>query len=314
MLILKEFDKSFYNKQSVITVGTFDGVHLGHRKILEDLNKIKADKNLRSVVVTFDPHPQIILRNRHSKEIKILSTTEEKIKAFEAHGIDVVYFVNFTQEFSQISAKSFYKDYLIDKIGLTDIVLGFDHNFGKNREGNYQTLKELSEKYGFDVHRVDEFMINGEHINSTSIRNLLYKGEVEKASFILGDYYCFEGKVVYGDKRGRQLGFPTANLESISEYKLIPENGVYLVSAEIENDKYYGMMNIGSRPTVSDSNEIFIEVNIFDFSKDIYDKIIKINFIGFIRNEKKFGSTEELIQQINNDKKECLLKINKLKN
>jgi riboflavin kinase/FMN adenylyltransferase len=287
-------------------------VHLGHRKIIEDLNDIKTAKNLRSVIVTFDPHPQIILRNKHHKEIKILSTIEEKIGLFEKYGIDLVYIINFTYEFSQTIAENFYKDYLIDNIGLTDIVLGFDHNFGKNREGNYETLNTLSEKYSFDVHRVEEFKVDGEHINSTRIRNLLYDGEIEKATGLLGDYYGLEGKV--GDKRGRQIGFPTANIEPLSSYKLIPKNGVYLVCVEINNIRYFGMMNIGYRPTVSDIPKIILEANIFDFNSDIYGKIIIINFIDYLREEKKFNSLEELKGQIIKDKEECIKKINKLLN
>ena len=314
MQLLRELDKTFYDKQSVVTVGTFDGVHLGHRKIIEDLNAIKTAKKLRSVIVTFDPHPQIILRNKHSKEIKILSTIEEKISLFEKYGIDLVYIINFTPEFSQTNAENFYKDYLIDNIGLTDIVLGFDHNFGKNREGNYETLQTLSEKYGFGVHRVEEFKVDGEHINSTRIRNLLYDGEIGKATSLLGDYYGLEGKVVLGDKRGRQIGFPTANIEPLSSYKLIPKNGVYLVSVEINNIRYFGMMNIGFRPTVSDNQKIFLEVNIFDFNRDIYGENIIINFIDYLREEKKFNSLGELKEQIFNDKENCIKKINKLLN
>jgi len=314
MQLLRESDKSFYDKNSVVTVGTFDGVHLGHRKIIEDLNEIKTANNLRSVIVTFDPHPQIILRNKHQKGIKILSTIDEKIRLFEKYGIDLVYIINFTYEFSLTNAENFYKDYLIDNIGLTDIVLGFDHNFGKNREGNYETLKTLSGKYGFDVHRVEEFKVDGEHINSTRIRNLMYEGEIEEATRLLGDYYGLEGKVILGDRRGRQIGFPTANIEPLSSYKLIPNNGVYLVSVEINNIRYFGMMNIGYRPTVSDNPKIILEVNIFDFNHDIYGEIVKINFVDYLREEKKFNSLEELKEQITKDKEECIKKINKLLN
>jgi riboflavin kinase/FMN adenylyltransferase len=314
MLILRELDKKFFDKQSVVTVGTFDGVHLGHREIIGDLNNIKNEKKLRSVIVTFDPHPQIVLKNKHPREIKILTTTEEKLKLFEMFGIDAVYIINFTLEFSRTSAENFYKDYLIDKIGLTDIVLGFDHNFGKNREGNYQTLSVFSGKYKFNIHRVDEFKVDGEHINSTIIRNLLYEGDIEKASWLLGDYYNLEGKIVYGDRRGRLIGFPTANIEPISQFKLIPKFGVYLVSVVIKNKKYFGMMNIGNRPTVSTGDKLFLEVNIFDFDDVIYDEIIKVKFIKYLRDEKKFDSIKDLTVQIKKDKDECFKKINNLIN
>lgn len=305
MLVVREGEKICYNKNSVVTVGTFDGIHLGHKKIISDLNGIKNRKNLRSVVVTFEPHPQLILKNKH-KEIKLLSTTEEKLFEFETLGVDLVYILKFTREFSELNAEEFYKNYLIERIGMTDIVLGYDHNFGKNREGNYESLKNFANGYGFDVHRVDEFKINGDKINSTTIRNFLTDGNVEKAADLLGNNYYFSGEVILGDRRGNKLGFPTANIKPLSEHKLIPKNGVYFVSVVIEGKNYYGMMNIGNRPTIKEEKEIFLEVNIFDFNDNIYGKIIKINFIKFLRNEKKFGSLDELVSQLNTDKENCL--------
>ncbi|MFA5404299.1 MAG: bifunctional riboflavin kinase/FAD synthetase [Ignavibacteria bacterium] len=304
MLVLKEYEKSCFNKNSIVTVGTFDGIHLGHKKIISDLIGIKNGKNLRSVIVTFDPHPQFILRNKH-KEIKLLSTIEEKLREFENLGIDLIYIINFTKEFADISAEDFYRNYLIEKIGLTDIVFGYDHNFGRNREGNYETLKDFSKKYGIDVHKVDEFKINGDRVNSTTIRNLLINGDVEKASFLLGNNYNFSGKVIYGDKRGSTIGFPTANIQQLSEYKLIPKNGVYFVSVEVKGKRYFGMMNIGNRPTIAENKEIFMEVNLFDFDKNIYGETIRVDFIKFLRDEKKFSSLDELVLQLNKDKEIC---------
>lgn len=305
MLVIREGEISCYDKNSVVTVGTFDGIHLGHKKIITDLIEIKKEKNLRSVVVTFDPHPQIILKNKH-KEIKLLSTIKEKLREFEKLGVDLVYILNFTKEFSEISAEDFYRSYLIEKIGLTDIVFGYDHNFGKNREGNYETLKDFSGKFGITAHRVDEFKLNGDRINSTTIRNFLNEGNVEKAADILGDYYYFSGKVVYGDKRGKTIGFPTANIQPLSENKLIPKNGVYLVTAEVKGKQYYGMMNIGNRPTIHEEKGIFMEVNIFDFDDNIYDEEMRIGFIKFLRDEKKFESLDNLISQLNRDKENCI--------
>jgi riboflavin kinase / FMN adenylyltransferase len=304
MLVLREDDKSFYDKNSVVTVGTFDGIHLGHRKIISDLHEIKKRKNLRSVIVTFDPHPQIILRNKHNS-IKLLSTIEEKLGEFEKLDIDLVYIIKFTKDFADISAEDFYKNFLIEKIGLTDIVFGYDHNFGKNREGNYETLKDFSKKFGIDVHKVDEFKINGDSVNSTTIRNLLNEGNIEKASSLIGNNYYFSGKVVYGDRRGNTIGFPTANIEPLSEYKLIPKNGVYFVSVEIKDEKYFGMMNIGTRPTIAEQKEIFLEVNLFDFDKSIYGETVKIEFIKFLRDEKKFSSLDELVEQLKKDRETC---------
>jgi riboflavin kinase / FMN adenylyltransferase len=304
MKVIKDGEEICYDKNSVVTVGTFDGIHLGHKKIISDLTGIKNEKKLRGVVITFDPHPQIILRNKHNG-IRLLSTTDEKLLEFEKLGIDLIYILNFTEKFSEISAEEFYRIYLVEKLGLTDIVFGYDHNFGKNREGNFDTVKKISGKYGVFVHKVDEFKLDGDKVNSTTIRNFLDDGNVEKASYLLGSNYYFSGKVVYGDRRGSKLGFPTANIEPLSEYKLIPKNGVYFVSIEIEGKKFYGMMNIGNRPTISEQDKIFMEVNIFSFNENIYDKTVRIEFIKFLREERKFTSLDELVKQLNTDKENC---------
>ncbi len=304
MKIFRHLDKSNYDKNSIVTVGTFDGVHIGHRVVIEKLHELKEKFGGRSVIVTFDPHPQLVLRNRAS-EIKLLSSTHERLEVFEALGVDVVYVLKFTNEFAELSAEEFLKEYLVEGIGLAHLVLGFDHSFGKNREGNYESLLKLTGKYGFDVYKVEE--LRGEsRINSTSIRNLLREGNLEKARQILGDDYSFEGKVVRGDRRGNTIGFPTANVHVQDEHKLLPKNGVYSVKVILEDGVYYGMMNIGYRPTVSDGNNIFIEVNIFDFDKDIYGKKIKVVLKKFIRDERKFNSLDDLVIQLNKDKEECL--------
>ena len=308
MIISREFENKYFDKKSVVTVGTFDGVHLGHRKIIEDVIKIKSQKKLRSVIVTFDPHPQLVLKNKH-KEIKLLSTTEEKLEIFNDFGVDAIYLINFNEEFSKTSADNFYKDYLVDKVGLSDIVIGYDHTFGRNREGNSETLKLLSEKFGFEVHRTEEFRLNGEQVKSTEIRNLLFNGNVGKAKTLLGDFYSISGQVISGDKRGSTIGFPTANIEINDEHKLLPGNGVYFVSVKITGSEFFGMMNIGKRPTISASEEIYLEVNIFDFNKDIYGEKIKVKFIEFLREEKKFGSLDELIKQLEIDNKNCINKL-----
>ena len=303
MKILRNLDQSYYDKHSIVTVGTFDGVHKGHRVVIDKLHELKEKSGCRSVVLTFDPHPQLILKNR-STEIKLLSTTDEKLEIFQNLGVDVVYVLKFTKEFSSTSAEEFLKKYLVDGIGLEHLVLGFDHSFGKNREGNLETLKALTEKYDFDLYKVEEF--KGEsRINSTSIRNLLKSGDLKKAREILGDDYSFEGTVVTGDRRGKTIGFPTANVKVSDEHKLIPRNGVYFVKVMVVEGEYFGMMNIGTRPTVSTGNEIFIEVNIFNFDKNIYGKKIKVVFKEYIRDEKKFNSLDELVNQLNKDKEEC---------
>ena len=302
MQVIKDINEFEYDKNSAVTVGTFDGIHLGHREIIEKLNTVKAAKGLRSVVITFEPHPQIVLRNK-TGNIKVLTTLEEKLDIFSNLNIDIVYVIKFTKEFSETTAEDFYKNYLIDKIGLNDLILGYDHMFGKNREGNFDTLKLLSKKYDFTVDKVDEFRIDGEHISSTVIRNLLCEiGDVKKVSRILGRHYSLEGNVIEGKKLGKQLGYPTANIEISSEYKLIPKIGVYAVEVIFGDKKYSGMMSIGKNPTVTDDESIKLEVNIFDFNEDIYGKKIRVNFIEYIRDEKKFDSLEELIKQLDLDK------------
>jgi riboflavin kinase / FMN adenylyltransferase len=304
MIIYRNLDKSHYDKNSIITVGTFDGIHLGHREIISKVNELKSQGNFRTVVVTFDPHPQLILRNKGS-EIKLLSTIDEKIDTFEKLGIDVLYILEFNKDMASTHAEEFLEKYLVNGIGLSHLVLGFDHSFGKNREGNFETLSSLTHKFGFEVHKVEEFK-GDTSINSTAIRNLLLNGNVEKANELLGYDYSFEGTVVKGDRRGNTIGFPTANVEVKGMNKLIPKNGVYMVRANVNGKEYDGMMNIGFRPTVSETHKIHIEVNIFDFNEDIYGKNIKVVLRKYIREERKFNSLDELVKQLNKDKKDCL--------
>ena len=310
MQVINDINEFEYDKKSAVTVGTFDGIHLGHREIIEKLNTVKAAKGLRSVVITFEPHPQIVLRNK-TGNIKVLTTLEEKLDIFSNLNIDIVYVIKFTKEFSETTAEGFYKNYLIDKIGLNDLILGYDHMFGKNREGNFDTLKLLSRKYDFTVDKVEEFKIDGQHISSTVIRNLLCeKGDVKTVRSILGRHYSVEGNVIEGKKLGKKLGYPTANIEISSEYKLIPKIGVYAVEVILGEKKYSGMMSIGKNPTVTDDESIKLEVNIFDFNEDIYGKKIRVNFIEYIRDEKKFDSLEELVKQLDLDKESTYKIIN----
>ncbi len=309
MRVFRNSDKFEFDNRSVVTVGTFDGVHLGHKKIIDKLNDIKKSKKRRSVIVTFDPHPQIVLKNR-TKDIKILTTTDEKLELFKSFEIDIIYIINFTKEFAKTSSEEFYKTYLIDKIGMSELVLGYDHKFGKDREGNIATLRNLSDKYSFNFHSVEEFRINNEKVNSTAVRDTINGSNLEKTSLFLGRNYSLAGQVIGGDKRGKSLGYPTANIKPLSKNKLIPNTGVYLVSIELKDSLYYGMMNIGYRPTISDNNERIMEVNIFNFDENIYDEIININFIEKIRDEKKFDSINELKKQLSADKEYSINKIN----
>ena len=311
MKVIRNIREIEYDKKTAVSVGTFDGVHSGHRKIIDKLNSVRDSKGLRSVLITFDPHPQIVLKNR-AKDIRILSTLEEKLEIFSQLNIDITYVINFTKDFANTTADDFYRNYLIDKIGLNDLVLGYDHMFGKNREGNYDTLKELSAKYEFTVDRVDEYKPDDFHISSSVLRELLSaEGNVKKAAIILGRNYSIEGTVVEGKKLGRELGYPTANIKIPDEFKLIPAIGIYAVEVILNGNTYSGMMSIGRNPTVTDDKSIKLEVNIFDFNDDIYGEKIKIGFIDRIREEIKFENIDKLRSQLHSDKKISLEILNK---
>lgn len=305
MIVVREPDEIVYDKKTVVTVGTFDGVHIGHQQIIGELNRLKEEKNLRSILITFDPHPQIVLRNR-SKDVKLLTSTEEKLELLKKFPLDTVYIINFSKEFAATPAENFFTDYIVNRIGLNDLVIGYDHMFGKNREGSIETVNALSNKFGFSVHKVPEFKIDDKNISSTEIRKLLEEGDVNAAKFFLGRFYEIEGTVVQGAKRGRELGYPTANIKIDDENKQIPKNGIYAVEVLYNKNIFQGMMSIGHNPTVNDTDEIFLEVNIFDFDKDIYGEKIKIRFVEYIREEEKFNSLEELTKKLDEDKQKTL--------
>lgn len=310
MIVVRDLKEIKHDVKSAVTIGTFDGIHLGHRKIIDKLLSVSKSNSERSIVVTFEPHPQVILKNR-AHDIRILSTLDEKLETFEKLGIDIAYVINFTIEFSKTSAEDFYLKYLINGTGLSDLVIGYDHMFGKNREGNFDTLSRLSGKYGFRIYQVEEFKLDNQHVSSTTIRHLLEeKGDVKTVSLMLKKYYGIEGIVIEGKKIGRELGFPTANIQVTSEYKLIPKTGVYAITADIDGNTYNGMLSVGKNPTVSDDELIKIEANIFDFVEDIYGKKVRINFLEYLREEVKFDSLEELRNQLHLDKEESLKKIN----
>ncbi len=308
MKIIKDLDTKFTNK-TVITIGTFDGVHLGHKKILEKVVSSAKEKNLESTLVTFFPHPRIILQNDAS--IKLLNSIEEKQKLIENCGIENLIIHPFTKEFSLLSAEDFVKTILIDKLNISKIIIGYDHRFGKNRTADINDLIEFGSKYNFDVEQIDAKLINETTISSTKIRKALDDGNISIANNFLGYKYLLCGKVVKGNQIGRTIGFPTANLHINEDYKLIPKNGVYFVKSTIDNANFYGLLNIGNRPTVDGKNQT-IEVHFLDFSEDIYNTIITIELIDFIRDEEKFDSLEALKNQIKKDKDIALTKINSL--
>lgn len=299
------FDKNDLQKleNTCVTIGTFDGLHVGHQNILNVLINIAKEKKLQSTVVSFDPHPRRVVKD--SYDIKILTTIDEKIEILEALGIDNFYLINFTTEFSQQSSDEFVKNYITGRFDAKHVVVGHDHKFGKNRGGDAQALNKLGSQYGFGVTSVDAVKLDDEIISSSNIRKALIDGNIEKANAFLGRSYSMKGEVVTGAKRGRILGFPTANLSVGSTNKLIPQNGVYAVGCELNGEKLNGVMNIGYRPTFDDTTGLVPEVHLFNFNRLIYGETLKINFIQRIRAEKKFASKEDLINQIELDKKEA---------
>lgn len=286
-------------KKAIITIGTFDGLHDGHRKIISQLKEVAQNINGTTVVITFFPHPRHVLSNTENK-VFILNTLEEKIALLQAEGIENLVIVPFTNEFSSLDAEAYISDFLVNSFHPHTIIIGYDHRFGKNRTGNFELLKEGEKKYGYEVVEITAQQLNDIAISSTKIRQKLSEGDVTAANSLLGYAYFFSGKVVKGDQLGRTIGFPTANLEISEEEKLIPGNGVYAVDVMIKDIKLKGMMNIGFRPTVGGIVRK-IEVNIFDFNEDIYDQNITVFLKTKLRDERKFNGLEELKIQLGND-------------
>ncbi|GIK21612.1 MAG: riboflavin biosynthesis protein [Ignavibacteriota bacterium] len=300
------------NKNTVLTLGTFDGIHPGHLKIIDRLVSCSKEKGCRSVVITFYPHPRTILGNDNS--VKMLTTQDEKIELLEKLGVENLLIINFTKEFASLSAEDFIYDYLINGIGLTEIVLGHDHHFGKGRRGNAELLQKIADKEGFIVTKAEAFMIDGEAVSSTKIRNAIAEGDIIRANRLLGRNYEFSGIVVGGDKRGRELGFPTANIKLSSQEKLLPASGVYAVKVMVENERHTGLLSIGKRPTFYNQGELVSEVYIYDFNREIYGAKVTTELVERLRGEVKFNSAEELINQMNTDKENGNKIFNKLNN
>ena len=287
---------------AVVTIGTFDGVHLGHQAIFNKMKGIAQSIGGQTVVVTFHPHPRQVL-NIDSSHLRFLTTPEEKLAKFEEFGIDNVVIINFTKEFSRTPSEVFIKDYIIDNIKPAYIVVGYDHHFGKNRMGDFGLLNDLMRKYSFRVERVAAQDVENIAISSTKIRNALAVGNVKSANRLLGYTYSVTAEVVVGNKIGRTLGFPTANLELPREYMLL-NGGVYASLVDYGGKTYKAMANIGHRPTIGDraEDQPIIEVNLFDFDGDLYGKTLRVSFIDRIRDEEKFSGLDELKTQLEQDR------------
>ena len=287
-------------KKSVVTVGTFDGVHIGHQKIIDKINAHKKEAN--SVLLTFYPHPRMVLQD--DVNLKLLNTLEEKIELLKKTGLDCLVIEPFTKNFSRLSALDFVKEILVKILNIKKLVIGYDHRFGKNREGDFNQLQEYGEIYGFKLKEISAQDIENVAVSSTKIRLALQNGDIKTANKYLGYHYILTGKVVRGQGLGNKWNYPTINIQIANPYKLIPKNGVYLVSAQLRATQFYGIMNIGVRPTVNGKNRT-IEVHLLDFKADVYGDDIKVCVIQRLRDEKKFDSIDLLVAQIKKDEKQA---------
>lgn len=300
------YDYTGYDAQhAAITIGVFDGVHKGHKEILNRILEIAKKIKGQSVVVTFWPHPRLVLKQDNN--IKLINTLEEKQMLLEKHGIDHLIIIPFTENFSQQTSEEFIKNILIDKLHVKHLVVGFNHHFGRDREGNFEQIQKYAQTYQFEVEKLDAKIIENEHVSSTKIRNALGIGDIQTANSFLGYNYSITGSVVDGNKIGRDIGFPTANIQIDHDFKLLPKEGVYIVEAEIDQQKYPAMLNIGFKPTLNQPEKsLSIEAHIIGFADNIYKKSITISFHQRIRDELKFENIEQLKNQLFSDKKETM--------
>lgn len=291
--------EAYPKKDSVVTIGTFDGVHIGHQKIIKRLVTIAKKEKLQAVVLTFFPHPRMVLQK--DANIKLINIIDEKSQLLENLGIDHLVIKKFTQDFSRLGALEFVRDVLVNKLHVKHIIIGYDHRFGRNRNANVDNLREYGEVYGFKVTEISAQEINEVAVSSTKIRKALKQGDIETANAYLGYGFMLTGKVVKGKNLGEKIGFPTANIHIEEPYKLIPKTGSYVVKAKIDEVTVYGMMNIGNNPTVSGEKQS-IEVHFFNFKKNIYNQEIKVELLKRLRDEQKFNSIDDLKTQLNKDK------------
>ena len=293
--------KSNFN---IATIGSFDGIHLGHKKILQTITETAKKNNGKSILITFWPHPRYVLKKNN--DFKLLTSLDEKIKIFEENKIDILYVIDFSLKFSKVTANNFVKNILLDKLKINCILIGYNNNFGKNRQGNIKYLEQNKNLFDIDIISIPKQSVDKISISSTKIREFLINGKIGSANQLLGRKYSINGKIVRGNGIGRKINFPTANIEINEPKKLLPKNGVYAVEVILNNKTYLGMLNIGYNPTIENEKKS-IEVNIFKFSDEVYNNKILINFIKRIRNEKKFKNLNELKKQLIIDKKKVKL-------
>lgn len=295
-------DKVQRDPKTVLTVGTFDGVHAGHKVLVNRVIDLAEKEDARSVIVTFDPHPRDII-NPGEAGIKLLSSLDERSELLADLGVDEMVVIPFDRDFSLLTSEEFVRDIIWKKIGVSSFVIGYDHQFGRNREGTIETVQDLGRELGFNTHVVSKQEVGDKTVSSTAIRHAIHdEGNMELAATFLEKHYILNGTVIHGDKRGKEIGFPTANIKSQNEKKVIPKNGVYAVWVRYENSYYKGMMNIGERPTFN-GNSIVLEVHILDFKRDIYGKDVQLQFVKRMRDEQQFKGKKELKNQLKKDEK-----------
>ena len=296
-------DNPFPLMASAVTVGSYDGVHVGHRRIIGRMLDIASQEGLRSVVVTFEPHPRQVIASGRSSAIELLTLPSEKRLLMESLGIDVLFVVRFDALFASRSSEWFIQHILLDLIGARHIVIGYDHGFGRDRTGGRRTLEKLACERGFSVDVVDEVRLHDEHFSSTRIRTLLHEGRLREANAFLGAPYMISGRVVHGQGFGRKIGFPTVNIKLADPDKLLPRHGVYIAETHLDGQEYKVMMNIGVRPTVSDGSGAVIEAHILGYSSSLYGREVHLSLFERLRDEKKFQSLDALREQLQKDKK-----------
>lgn len=299
MKIIREFENYTENRPKVLSLGMFDGVHLGHISIIQLLKKIALNKNFETSILTFWPHPRKVFNP--NDDLKLLNTLDEKLNLLEKANLDVVFLKSFDEHFRNLTGEEFVKQILIEKLNVKHIIIGHDHVFGKNKSGNFELLQKLSKKLDFEVQQLDAVKEGESNISSTKIRNCLVNGNIVGANKMLGYHYSVSGKVIDGKKLGRTIGYPTANID-VDELKLLPKKGAYIVEVYVKNQFYKGMLSIGTNPTVN-GDKLTVEVNILDFNQDIYGEEIMVKFRDFLHEEIKFESLEKLIEKLDEDKK-----------
>lgn len=302
--VFRSIDEVCDLQASVVSTGTFDGVHFGHKAIIARMKEISKENNLQSVVVTFDPHPRIAL-NKDVAKLSLLNTLDEKLSLFEKLGIDITVVIPFNAEFAATPYTAYISRFLVERLHARYVVLGYNHHFGEARSGNYQALADLGAIHHYEVTEVEPQLCEGHSVSSSYIRNVINDGDLELAAKLLGYDYFVSGEVVHGNHRGTSLGFPTANILVTDHFKMIPPNGVYVVKFRLNENVFAGMCSVGTNPTFNDGKQS-IEVNIFDFSEMIYGERAEVSFCKFLRPEEKYTSVDNLIAQLRTDKENTL--------